>query len=65
MRWLLWSILAVLVWPVLVKADSQQQTYNNFQALPADANQFMDIGQATIGINLPVSGIASALSKPK
>jgi hypothetical protein len=48
MRWLLWSILAVLVWPVLVKADSQQQTYNNFQALPRKAKEFLDIGQATI-----------------
>lgn len=48
MRWLPCSILAVLVWPVLVKADSQQQTYNNFQALPDKAKPFVDTGQATI-----------------
>ena len=48
MRWLLSSILAVLVWPVLAKADSQQQTYNNFQALPDGAKKFLDVGQATI-----------------
>ncbi len=48
MRCLLCSILAVLACPVLVKADSQQQTFNNFQALPASAKQFLDTGQATI-----------------
>lgn len=48
MRCLLCSILAVLVWSPLVKADSQQQTFNNFQALPPSAKQFLDTGQATI-----------------
>src|SRR6267142_6521394 len=48
MRWLLPSILVLIVWPVLVKADSQQQTYNNFQALPDGTKKFLDVGQATI-----------------
>jgi len=48
MRRLLPSILAVLVWPVLVKADSQQQTYHNFEELPPDAKNYLDISQASI-----------------
>jgi hypothetical protein len=73
MPWMLCSILAVLACPVLVKANSQQQTFNNFEALPANAKQFVDIGQATIdnpaaagkliGVLLPKEFVPSAKDK--